>query len=91
MKWVTSLDKQLKILLLVLCVYRVYNHDMNSREVISRLKHDGWQLVNTRGSHTQYKHPTKPNKVTVPHPKKDLPIGTLKNIFKQAEWDWNSR
>ncbi|MEM7762399.1 MAG: type II toxin-antitoxin system HicA family toxin [Cyanobacteria bacterium P01_A01_bin.40] len=64
---------------------------MNSREVISRLKQDGWRLLNTRGSHAQYTHPTKSNQVTVPHPRKDLPIGTLKNIFKQAEWDWNSR
>ncbi|MGL5076621.1 MAG: type II toxin-antitoxin system HicA family toxin, partial [Waterburya sp.] len=55
---------------------------MNSREVISRLKKDGWELVNIRGSHHQYKHPHKKNKITVPHPKKDLPIGTLKNIFK---------
>ncbi len=64
---------------------------MNSREVISRLKQDGWELVNVRGSHHQYKHPTKKTKVTVPHPKKDLPKGTLKNIFQQAGWSWNSR
>ena len=61
---------------------------MNSREVISRLKKEGWELVNIRGSHHQYKHPSKINKITVPHPKKDLPIGTLKSIFKQAGWDW---
>ena len=72
-------------------MYRVYDRDMKSGEVISKLKQDGWQLVNTRGSHAQYKHPDKPNKVTVPHPKKDLPIGTLKSIFKQAGWDWDSR
>ena len=64
---------------------------MNSREIISRLKQDGWQLINIRGSHHQYKHPHKTNKITVPHPKKDLPIGTLKSIFKQANWDWNTR
>ncbi|MGD1917636.1 MAG: type II toxin-antitoxin system HicA family toxin [Pleurocapsa sp.] len=60
---------------------------MNSREVISKLKQDGWELVNVRCSHHQYKHPDKKNKITVPHPKKDLPIGTLKSIFKQAGWD----
>ncbi|MDJ0572345.1 MAG: type II toxin-antitoxin system HicA family toxin [Pleurocapsa sp. MO_192.B19] len=43
--------------------------------------------VNVRGSHHQYKHPIKKNKITVPHPKKDLPLGTLKSIFKQAGWD----
>ena len=64
---------------------------MNSREVVSKLKKDGWQLVNIRGSHHQYKHPQRKNKITVPHPKKDLPIGTLKSIFKQANWDWHTR
>ena len=64
---------------------------MNSREVISRLRQDGWELVNVRGSHHQYKHPQKKNKITVPHPKKDLPMGTLKSIFKQAKWDWKTR
>jgi predicted RNA binding protein YcfA (HicA-like mRNA interferase family) len=64
---------------------------MNSREVISRLKQDGWIRANIRGSHHQYKHPIKKNKITVPHPKKDLPIGTLKSIFKQAGWDWETR
>jgi predicted RNA binding protein YcfA (HicA-like mRNA interferase family) len=53
---------------------------MKSRDVIARLKEKGWILVNTRGSHQQYKHLTKHGRVTVPHPKKDLPIGTLKSI-----------
>lgn len=64
---------------------------MNSREIISRLKREGWELVNVRGSHHQYKHPQNKNKITVPHPKKDLPKGTLKNIYKQAGWDWKTR
>lgn len=64
---------------------------MNSREVISKLKQDGWIRVNVRGSHHQYKHPIKKNKITVPHPKKDLPLNTLKSIFKQAGWDWKTR
>ncbi|MBZ8140637.1 hypothetical protein CLD22_12085 [Rubrivivax gelatinosus] len=45
---------------------------------------DGWFLVHTVGSHQQFKHPTKPGKVTVPHPKKDLPPGTARSILKQA-------
>lgn len=57
---------------------------MNSREVISRLKKEGWELVNIRGSHHQYKHPSKVNKITVPHPKKDLPIKTVKSIFSSS-------
>jgi predicted RNA binding protein YcfA (HicA-like mRNA interferase family) len=59
---------------------------MNSREIIARLNQDGWILNNVRGSHHNYKHPTKPGKVTIPHPKKDLPLGTVRNIFRQAGW-----
>ncbi|MDF3054764.1 MAG: hypothetical protein K0Q74_671 [Gammaproteobacteria bacterium] len=38
-----------------------------------------------RVSHCQFKHPTKKGKVTVPHPKKDLPLKTFQSILKQAE------
>ena len=58
---------------------------MDSRELIKRLQQDGWDLVRTKGSHHQFKHPTKPGLLTVPHPKRDLPIGTVKAILKQAE------
>ncbi len=61
---------------------------MNSREVIKQLKKDGWYLHHTKGDHHQFKHPTKHGKVTVPHPKKDFPIKTLKSIYKKAGWNW---
>ena len=57
---------------------------MDSREIIRRLKKDGWYEVSQAGSHKQFKHPTKPGRATVPHPKRDIPIGTLKSIEKQA-------
>ncbi|EEG33152.1 MULTISPECIES: type II toxin-antitoxin system HicA family toxin [Neisseria] len=57
---------------------------MTSAQVIALLESDGWFLVSTRGSHRQYKHPEKKGRVTVPHPKKDLPLGTLRQIYKQA-------
>jgi predicted RNA binding protein YcfA (HicA-like mRNA interferase family) len=57
---------------------------MNSRVLIKKIKEDGWFLVNDVGSHQQFKHPTKKGKVTIPHPKKDLPIGTVRSILKQA-------
>ncbi|MDR3448531.1 MAG: type II toxin-antitoxin system HicA family toxin [Alphaproteobacteria bacterium] len=57
---------------------------MDSRTIIAMLKKDGWVLAATRGSHHQFKHPSKAGRVTVPHPKKDLPIGTVKSVFKQA-------
>lgn len=59
---------------------------MNSREVIKKLKNDGWVLVRVKGSHHQFKHPSKSGLVTVPHPKSDFPKGTLKNIMAQAGW-----
>lgn len=57
---------------------------MNSRDIVKALEADGWRQVAQKGSHTQFKHPTKPGRVTVPHPKKELPIGTLRSIEKQA-------
>ena len=45
---------------------------------------DGWQLHRTKGSHHHFKHPTKKGLVTIPHPKKELPQGTVKSILKQA-------
>jgi len=57
---------------------------MNSREIIKRLRADGWQKVAQKGSHMQFKHPSKPGRLTVPHPKRDLPKGTVRSIEKQA-------
>jgi len=57
---------------------------LDSRNVIRELKRDGWFQVKQAGSHKQFKHPTKKGRVTVPHPKRDIPIGTLKSIEKQA-------
>ena len=56
----------------------------SSREVIKMLKADGWYEVNCVGDHHQYKHPTKKGHVTITHPKKDIPAGTLKRIQEQA-------
>ncbi|KQS96421.1 MULTISPECIES: type II toxin-antitoxin system HicA family toxin [unclassified Rhizobium] len=57
---------------------------MLSSDIISVLKKDGWIEVARKGSHVQFKHPSKPDRVTVPHPKRDIPIGTLKSIEKQS-------
>lgn len=57
---------------------------MNSRIVIKILEADGWYFVSAKGSHHHFKHPVKSGRVTVPHPKKDLPQPTVKSIFKQA-------
>jgi predicted RNA binding protein YcfA (HicA-like mRNA interferase family) len=58
---------------------------MNVREVIALLAADGWVLVATKGSHRQYKHPSKKGRVTVPGKMGDeLKPGTLNSIRKQA-------
>lgn len=59
---------------------------MSSREVIKKLKEDGWFLVRITGDHHHFKHSTKKGTVTVPHPNKDLPKGTLTSIYRQAGW-----
>ncbi len=64
----------------------VYNIHMDSKQIIKRLKAYGWKLVRTKGSHQQYRHPDRSGLVTVPHPKRDLPRGTVNSIYKQAGW-----
>lgn len=49
---------------------------INSAEVIRRIEADGWFKVGQKGSHVQFKHPSKPGRVTVVHPKRDIDINT---------------
>jgi predicted RNA binding protein YcfA (HicA-like mRNA interferase family) len=58
-----------------------------SRELLKRLLADGWVVKHQVGSHVQLVHPKKTGKVTVPHPNKDLAIGTVKSIARQARID----
>ncbi len=58
------------------------------RELIRLLERDGWILVRTRGSHRQFKHPTKRGLVTVAGSNNDeLARKTLRSVFKQAGLD----
>ncbi|MGB9180434.1 MAG: type II toxin-antitoxin system HicA family toxin [Pyrinomonadaceae bacterium] len=58
---------------------------MKVKEVIRLLEEDGWYLARTRGSHRQFKHPTKSGTVTVSgKPGIDVPPGTMNSILKQA-------
>ena len=56
----------------------------NSREIVKRLKTEGFQLVSVRGSH----HKFRKGRITVvvPHPKKGLPVGTARTIAKRVGW-----
>jgi predicted RNA binding protein YcfA (HicA-like mRNA interferase family) len=61
---------------------------MKVREILRRLREDGWFLLKTRGSHRQFKHPAKSGKVTVAgRESTDLPEDTRKSIFQQAGWE----
>lgn len=60
---------------------------MSSSEVIKKFKADGWYQVGQVGSHLHFKHSIKPGRVTVEHPLKDIPKGTLTSIRRQAGLD----
>lgn len=57
----------------------------SSAEVIRMLETNGWYEVACAGDHHQFKHPIISGRITVPHPKKDLPKGTTNSILKQAQ------
>ncbi len=58
---------------------------MKVREIIRLIEADGWREARQRGSHRQFKHPSKPGLVTVPgKPSRDLPSGLEKSILQQA-------
>jgi predicted RNA binding protein YcfA (HicA-like mRNA interferase family) len=58
----------------------------NSRDIIRRLLQDGFEERSVRGSHHKFVHPASRRVVIVPHPRKDIPLGTLRSIYKSAGW-----
>lgn len=56
----------------------------SSKDVIAQLEANGWIKVRQVGSHIHFKHPDKPQLVTVNHPMKDMRIGTLKSIGRKS-------
>lgn len=64
----------------------VYNTHMKSSELIALLEQSGWTLKRVKGSHHQFSNAAQPGKVlTVPHPKKDLGVGLVHRILKDAK------
>ncbi|WP_295207542.1 type II toxin-antitoxin system HicA family toxin [Ruminococcus sp.] len=63
---------------------------MKFREVEKLLLQDGW-LKNVKGSHYQYKHPSKVGKVTIPNHGGDLDLKTVKSILTQAGLNNNDK
>lgn len=56
--------------------------ERNSRQILQVLKAAGFEEVSKRGSHLKLRKGERT--VIVPHPKKDLPLGTARNIYQQA-------
>ncbi|MEK6230535.1 MAG: type II toxin-antitoxin system HicA family toxin [Luteolibacter sp.] len=50
---------------------------------ISILSAEGFSFVSKRGSHAKYRNPAG-RTVIVPHPRKDIPIGTLRSMIRQS-------
>lgn len=58
--------------------------ERDSRRIIKRLRDEGYELVSVRGSHHKFRRGG--TTLVVPHPEKDLPIGTARAIARQAGW-----
>ena len=58
--------------------------ERDSRKIIKRLKEEGYELISVRGSHHKFRNGEKT--LIIPHPKKDLPLGTARAIAKDAGW-----
>ncbi|MCS5692839.1 type II toxin-antitoxin system HicA family toxin [Cyanobium sp. FGCU-6] len=59
--------------------------EMKVSEVLKAIKDDGWFQVAQKGSHRQFKHPSKPGRVTIAgKPSDELAKGTQMSILKQA-------
>ena len=58
---------------------------MKVHEIIKAIEKDGWYRIRSRSGHRQYKHPTKPGRVTIAgKANRDVPPGTLNSIMKQV-------
>ncbi|WP_445374702.1 type II toxin-antitoxin system HicA family toxin [Photorhabdus tasmaniensis] len=57
---------------------------MSSDELIKQIKAVGWSFVRANGSHHVFEKSGEPSPIVIPHPRKDLAVGTLNKILKQA-------
>ena len=76
---------------LVGALRKAHNTYMDSAAILKRLRRDGWQLVRVNGSHHHFRRGPGDGLVTVKHPLRDLPVGTLRNIYRQAGWKWSDK
>lgn len=61
--------------------------ERDSRKLIRRLEQEGWVLRRVTGSHHSFKHPDRPDVITLSHPVKDLSIGQVRSIYRLAGWN----
>ena len=60
--------------------------ERNSQKLIRMLEQDGWVLDRVNGDHHTFKHPNKEKIITVTHPRRDLPTGLARRVYKLAGW-----
>jgi predicted RNA binding protein YcfA (HicA-like mRNA interferase family) len=71
--------------ILTVNLHRAYKMRMKARDIIRLLEADGWFEARSKGSHRQFKHPTKAGLVTVPvHGANDVPLPVLASIERQS-------
>lgn len=58
----------------------------DSRDIVRRLRESGFELVSVRGSHHKFRHAQSGRIVIGPHPRRDIPTGTVRSIYDQAGW-----
>jgi predicted RNA binding protein YcfA (HicA-like mRNA interferase family) len=59
----------------------------DSRDIVQRLRQEGYELISVSGSHHKFVHRPLRRRVIVPHPKRDLPAGTVRAIYRDAGWE----
>jgi len=57
---------------------------VKSSDLLRELERHGWIVCNVRGSHHVLRHPDRPGHVSIPHPRKDLGVGLVDKIRRQA-------
>lgn len=60
--------------------------ETNSRKLMRMLEKDGWVLDRVKGDHHTFKHPDRREIISLTHPRKDLPTGLARAIYRIAGW-----
>ena len=71
---------------IMVCIIVAIKIERNSRKLMARLKKDGWVVVSVNGDHYKLKHKKFKHPIILVHPRKDLPLGTARQIHKAAGW-----